>query len=68
MHGHVDCIFSLLLRIIGKYGGSPALGAMVMPRLMKESILKATGSPGQRNDMTKGLACIDLDRIAAELT
>lgn len=36
-------------RILGKYGGVPALGTnAVLPRLMKESILKATGSPAAR--------------------
>ncbi|KAG2499571.1 hypothetical protein HYH03_002516 [Edaphochlamys debaryana] len=36
-------------KILGKYGGVPALGAgLVLPRLQRESILKATGSPAAR--------------------
>ncbi|KAG2454071.1 hypothetical protein HYH02_001111 [Chlamydomonas schloesseri] len=36
-------------KILGRYGGVPALGAgLILPRLMKDSILKATGSPAAR--------------------
>ncbi|GLC35212.1 hypothetical protein PLESTB_000566200 [Pleodorina starrii] len=36
-------------KILGKYGGTPALGAgLVLPRLQRDSILKATGSPAAR--------------------
>mmetsp|Transcript_5009 Transcript_5009/g.10835 ORF Transcript_5009/g.10835 Transcript_5009/m.10835 type:complete len:453 (+) Transcript_5009:1-1359(+) len=36
-------------RILGKYGGTPALGgAAVLPRVAKEAILKATASPAAR--------------------
>lgn len=39
----------LLFRILGKYGGQPALGAgLVLSRLPRDSILKATGSPAAR--------------------
>lgn len=34
-------------RIVGKYGGSPALGGgLVLPRLARDAALKATASPG----------------------
>ncbi|MEW5306850.1 MAG: hypothetical protein WDW36_009288 [Sanguina aurantia] len=36
-------------KILGKYGGQPALGAgLVLSRLPRDSILKATGSPAAR--------------------
>ncbi|PNH10307.1 hypothetical protein TSOC_002963, partial [Tetrabaena socialis] len=36
-------------KILGKYGGAPALGAgLVLPRLQRDAILKATGSPAAR--------------------
>ncbi|KAG2432509.1 hypothetical protein HXX76_008854 [Chlamydomonas incerta] len=36
-------------KILGRYGGVPALGGgLALTRLMKESILKATGSPAAR--------------------
>ncbi|GFR45254.1 hypothetical protein Agub_g6360 [Astrephomene gubernaculifera] len=36
-------------KILGKYGGVPALGAgLVLPRLQRDSILKATASPAAR--------------------